>query len=331
MKITPIASGGANGQNMGQITTGFTGQDRLASAKAIAAGKQYVPPVDREAERAQASIRKIKMRTNVSPDRIEQAQTIQDPAIEESGVISDATETEQATSEETRPLSPQFAALAKQRRAIQVKEMELKKREDALAAGSNDQGLSTRLKSEPLSVLQEQGILNDQFYTQLTDLILSGQSGINPDIQKLQAEIKALKEGVDKTLTDRDSQAEKQALDEMMREASFLSKDGDAFEMIRETKSLPDVRDLIHRTYKQTGEVLDVSDAMNLVETELLNESLKIANLSKIKNKLIPQQPLSQTPTQRNTIRTLTNRDSSLPNLDRRARAIAAMNGTLKR
>lgn len=324
MKVSAIPQGGSPGVN--QFNTS-NNSDRMAAAKAIAAGETPIrvtpsdTPVDPQVAKAKESIRRIKMRTNVSPDRF-------DGNIAEAGAIPDEVVPTQAVNEETKPLSPQFAALAKQRRALQVKEREIADREKALSSqppSDGGQELIARLKSSPLSVLQEHGVT----YDQLTEAILNNSDGINPEIHKLREEIRALKEGVDKNLSDRDTQAEQQVLGEMRREATELAKDGDTFAAVRTKRAVPQVIDLIHRTYKATGEVLDVPVAMQLVEDELIKDILVEANIEKVKSKLVPA-PVPQAPQQRhNTIRTLTNRDSTSLGLSRRERAIMAMNGTL--
>lgn len=256
---------------------------------------------------------KIAMRTNASPEYYEPDSTIQD------------TNSTNASQEVTKPLSPQYAALAKQRRALQVKERELADREKAITSdpSRNDgQDIITRLKSQPLSVLQEHGVT----YDQLTEAILATQG--NAEINALKAEILALKEGVDKNFTDRDHQAEQQVLAEMRKEAAQLAREGDTFEMVRETNSLPDVMQLIERTYRTTGEVLDVQEAMQLVEDELVSESLKIANIRKVQSRM--SRPAPQ-PQQQRGMHTLTNRDTSATQMSAKARAIAAFHGTLKK
>jgi hypothetical protein len=264
----------------------------------------------------------ITMKTNVSPDRKVEVQ----PEAKVESTIPDNNE-QASVVEDTKPLSPQAVALAKQRRANQVKELELKKREEALMAKEsqtgNPQDIIARLKSQPLSVLQEHGVT----YDQLTEAILNDQSGTNPKIAELEAKLKALEEGVNKTFTERDTQAEQQVLREMGREAEALAKQGDTFELVRETGSVKEVMRLIHQTYKQTGEVLDVPVAMQLVEDELFKDMSKIANTNKIKSALIP--PQAQSAPKQTGIRTLTNRDSAPLTLGRRERAIMAMQGTL--
>ena len=340
MKISPIAQGGTPGTNLGSVEVGASpSKEKVAAAKAAFLGQEIQVTksdnyVDPQVDRAEKSIRKIKMRTNVSPDRFDQqvqADISQsDEVTEELRATENVNEQVNATPEDTKPLSPQFAQLAKQRRALQVKERELADREKALGNHSKDGDLVARLKSQPLSVLQEHGVT----YDQLTEAILANQGGINPEIQALRAELNALKQGVDKSFSDKEAQQEQAVLSELRREASDLAKQGDDFEMVRVTNSVPDVIELIHRTYKTTGEILEVQEAMKLVEDDLINESLKIANIKKVQSRLKPaEQPQAQQQlnNQFKTMKTLTNRDSSRPVLDRKARAIAAMNGTLKK
>ena len=261
--------------------------------------------------------------TQQSTNRIESVPT---PAPELP--ISDNSETKVA--EATQPLSPQFAELAKRRRALQLKERALAEKERALSSqnsGSNGIDIA-RLKSQPLSVLQEAGVT----YDQLTEAILANQS--NSEINALKAEILALKEGVDKKFIEKDTQARTQVLTEMRREAERLSAQGDEYELVRETRSIPDVIKLIERTYDETGEVLDVGEALKLIEDELFNDLNKLANVNKIKSQFVQQNAPAQTtepqPQQQTGMRTLKNRDTASPSLSRRARALAAWNNLNK-
>ncbi len=263
-------------------------------------------------------IRALRMNTNATPGRVDGQELS----------IPDAVDPAKAVDEATQPLSPQFAALAKQRRALQVKEREIADREKALTERSPTQGDAVdraRLKADPLGVLLEAGVT----YEQLTEAVLANNSGATPEIQALKAQLKALEEGVDKKLTDRDSQQEQQALAEMRKEALQLVAEGDDFELVRETKSVPDVLKLIEQTYRKTGEVLDVREALRLVEEELVKDIMPLANLSKVQGQLAPRP--AQPQQQQRQIRTLTNRDTASVPMSAKARALAAFNGTLKR
>lgn len=330
MKMTPLASNSAGNPGSSIVGSTTRSSERLAAAKAIAAGETpiSVNTEDPQAARIQANIKKIQMRTQVSTNRDYQEPIIERVVDNKSQENDKIDLNDTVVNEETKPLSPQFAALAKQRRALQVKESDLAKREEALKATPQEGGVNLeRLKSDPLGVLQEAGVT----YDQLTESILNGSSGNNQELRQLREEIKALKEGFDKNLTDRDSQAEQQVRAEIKKDISRLVASGDDFEMIRETKSEQDVDDLIYRTWTKTGEILDTQEACELVETELINESLKIAKLKKVQGRLTPsqeQEVLQQQ--QRGQLRTLTNRDNARPLLDRRARALAAFAGVKK-
>jgi hypothetical protein len=327
MKITPIMTGGTPGADLGNSNAGHTASpDKLARAKQIASGSIIASdtPTDPTLVRQQQTVRRITMNTNQTTNRPIEEATVSEAKLP----ITDSNDITPVV-EDTKPLSPQFAALARQRRALQVKEREIADRERALSSQPTSVGteeLVSRLKSNPLSVLQENGIT----YDQLTEAILSDQTTHNPDIQALKAEIKALKEGVDKNLADRDTQAEQQVLAEIRRETERLASDGDTYEMVRATRSYPEVVNLIHRTFKETGEILDTSEAMRLVEEDLLTETLKVATLGKVKSRLTPPAPPQPQPAPKQ-FRTLTNRDTASPISDRRSRAIAAALGNLKK
>lgn len=331
MKVSPVAQGSGvpAGASVGQERMPA---DKIAAAKAIAEGRTpvrqsesdtYVDPL------ARVAMKSIKMKTNVSPERYLDAEMPAEGQPGAESAIPDANGTANAVTEDTKPLSPQLAAIAKQRRALQVKERELADREKAFKERENPQASSqdiiAKLKSDPLSVLQANGVT----YDQLTEAILASQSGNTPDIRRLEAEQKALEERFDKKLSDREAAQETAVLAEMRREAELLIKEGDDFETVRATKSVDDAMDLIKRTYKSTGEVLDVTEALKLIEDELVNDILKVANLKKVQNKLRPPEvtvPQVQQ-SQNKLLRTLTNRDTSSVPLDRKARAMKAFYG----
>lgn len=298
--------------------------EKLARLKAIAAGESNISVTPRQEDvtpRAEPKQLTIKMKTDRTIHRGTVGPTA--PATEPESAIPDTGVQANAVPEVTAPLSPQLVALQKERRALQQERQALAKEKESASASRAE--LESRIKANALSVLQELGVT----YDQLTNEILANQNGVTPEINALKAEIKSLKEGVDKTLSDKDTQAEQAVLREMRRNVNTLSANGDDFEMIRETGSQPDVIELIHRTWKDTGEVLDEAEAMALVEQDLLEQSLKIAKTKKVQGKLTPPAPVQPHPDR--GMRTLTNKDSASPVMDRRQRAIQAALGNLKR
>jgi hypothetical protein len=259
------------------------------------------------------------MRTNASPEQYE---------LPPEKVGNPHDNSEALVDEETKPLSPQLAAIAKQRRALQIKEREIADREKALSEKPATQvgGVDlAKLKSDPLGVLQAAGVT----YDMLTEAILQSNDGSSAQIRALEAKLEALEKGVDEKLTEREAQSERQVLAEMQKEASQLVAEGEDFELVRETKSVPDVMKLIEKTYRQTGEVLEVREALKMVEDYLIEESEKLAGISKIRKRFEPdpsgllRQPQPQ-------MRTLTNRDTAHVPLTPKQRALAAFRGQLK-
>lgn len=265
-------------------------------------------------------IRSLRMNTNHNPTQYPTAQVNEHAQIDNLPPARFSPDNNADQPDAKEPISPQYAALARQRRALQVKERALMEREKAM--GSSSQAGDTiqlaQLKSSPLRVLLDAGVT----YDQLTKEILADQG--NASTRNLEAKITSLEEGFEKRLTERDQLAEQQALKEMRREADQLSSRDD-FELVRLTKSVPKVMELIERTYRKTGEVLDVESAMNDVENYIFEETKRRAQAKKLQGQYEPQ------PQQRQQgMRTLTNRDTATVPMSAKQRALAAFYGTLK-
>lgn len=269
-------------------------------------------------------VQTIKMKVSRTPEG--RFAPIEAEPVENKEEKTDNIDKPNATVEATEPLSPQFAALARERRALQVKAREIADREKAFESKSqgSDQISKAKLKSDPLSVLMEAGVT----YDELTQAILANQG--SSEVTALKAELNAIKEGIDNKFKEKDTQAEQQVLAEMRREADRTIVSNDDFELVRETRSVPKVMELIEKTYKTTGEVLDVSEALKLVEDELFKRQSKLANTKKLQGLYKPAEvaPMQQ---RHQGMRTLTNKDTASVPMTARDRALAAFYGTLKK
>ncbi len=283
-----------------------------------------IPSIAQGAELQNAkaeSVRSIKMSVNRTPG----LEAAEDPQL--SIPANDGTQNTEtnAVVEATEPLSPQFAAIAKQRRALQQQIrafQDEKKAFEASKSQGGDSEILARLKSRPIEVLLEQGVT----YEQLTDAIIAGQG--NPEVNALKTKIASLEEGIDKKFTEHVTQQRAEVINEMTRNANQLVTQGDEFELIRETKSVPDVIRLIEKNYDETGEVLSVHEACKLIEDELFNRQKNLANLKKMQG---IYQPAPQPAQQRSGMRTLTNNHTASAPMSAKARALAAFRGELKR
>jgi len=337
MNISPVAPGACTASNPDEGMS--AGAERMARAIAIASGQdpqEAQTAIDLQVELPTHIVKRIKVSTQSRPDSQARLEELPLDA-PQSDTLADY-EQAQAASEDTRPLSPQFAALAKQKRALQRKEKELLAKELALDAYAGDRRSlgdhRARLKADALKVLGEEGV----GYDPLTEQVL-GSNDERADLSGIRAEIQAMKDALvdrNRFQDERDAQAEKLVLAQIERETNQLISRGDDFEMIREAGYGPKVVELIYRNFKETGELLDVPEAANLIEQELLEEGLKFAKLKKVQSRLNPALSEQRQAVQKDrpgtkTMRTLTNRDggSSL-SMSKRARAIAAMEGRLK-
>lgn len=332
MRITPVAAS----QPIVNANEGHTATpDKLARAKAIASGQEPTQRAQVQATIPTETPQKIiTMRTQRSTNLPIKAEA--PPTAEESAIPAHGEPVTQAP-EATTPEDPQFAALAKAKRTLQAREREIQAREDALKtspAVSQPGGYTKeQIQANALSILREAGVTNEQ----LTDQILNESQSYGPGFTKLEAELKAIKESLDtqsKTAVDREAQAEKQVLDLVRQDVDAVIAQGDDFEAVRESGYAPKVVELMHKVFKTEGKLLDASEAAEMIENQIIEDSLKFARLKKVQSRInpAPVEPPAAKPSVSNVkiMRTLTNRDGVSSVMGRRERAIAAAEGRLK-
>jgi hypothetical protein len=250
-------------------------------------------------------------------------------------------------------LSRQFAQLARQEKQLRLKAQQqneaIKVREAALQAREQEiQAKDTqyktgytsldRIKSDPLSVLAEAGVSYDDVVQQ----VLNTQAvdpRLQSHIQKLEAKIASLEEhntNSQKSYGEQQQAQYQAAVKQIRMDATQLVKNDPNFETIKATNSIQDVVELITKTYDKDGILLSVEEAANEVENYLMEEALKITQISKIKARMAqastPRPSVQQTQAQpkQPQMRTLTNATSSTRQLSARERAILAFKGESK-
>lgn len=329
MKISPVT--GTSIGSIGSSPQSGVSPSRVERAKAIASGKPADAPVEAVEEKiivpqvAPATNKVIKMNTNANPTTLDALQEeVPEAAGEPEQGISDTVSTQAKTEPEAiQPVSPQIAAIAKQRRAAQVKEREaaeqLKLAQEQLAQAK---ALEERIKSgQALSVLKELGVS----YDDLTQQIL-GQPSI-PDVHKLKEEIL---QGVRKELADKDVAQEQAVFEHMQKNVKKMAFTSDKFPLVKGMNKVDDVMNLITRAWKENGEVLDEEEALQMIEDELKGyESLYQKKEPETTTPAAVERQPNQ-PVQRPGVKTLTNKDSARPAMSRRQRALAAFTGQIK-
>lgn len=353
MKLTHVASPNAIQQPVSNAS------ERTAKAIAAFNNKGSVPPA---APKEQPIVQ------NANAVQPEEMTAIKAPSIKAQGDESTELESIQEVIEETQPkeetkpeedpvLSKQFAQLARQEKALRAKQMQqdqvfkqkeadLKAREDALASkdAQYQSGYLSKdsIKANPLLALTQANVS----YDDLTQQILNQQAldpRVEATISELKAEIKALKDGEAsnrKLAQENETKQYDNAVNQIRVDVKRLvEKNPEEYETIAKTGSIEDVVDLIKETYKKDGVLLTNEEAAQEVENYLIEETVKLHNINKIKSRIqkaqtvktpvtekkqVTEEPKQQ---QQPTMKTLTNAASASRPLSARERAIAAFKG----
>ncbi len=261
----------------------------------------------------------------------------------------------EATQAQEEPISSQFAVLARKEKALRAKalaqEQAIKAREEAFKAKEAELAAKEAeykakyipresLKNDPLSVLSEAGLS----YDELTNMALNAPSPQEVErtayLKRLEAKIAELESGQKKAQENYEKQertAYNQALAQIRSDATELVSSDPSFETIRNTGSIGDVVNLIERAFKETGKLMTVEKAAQLVEDDLIEQALKVFNKTK---KLQERVKASQTPkaepqaspkaAPQQGMKTLTNNMAVSKPMSAREKAIAAFEGRLK-
>ena len=281
----------------------------------------------------------------------EEEQTLETSA--EGQTPTDEPKEEVKAVEEEPQLSTQYAAMARKEKALRAKMQEFQRERDAFNRQKEATKAPTgpsfdeskyiardRLKTDTLAVLAEEGVS----YDELTQAILNqGQYQQDPQtkaaIAKLEAKIAAQEETAKKyaaQLEEQQTNAYKQAVNQIRLDTKALVMSDPSFEIIKETNSVNDVVELIEETWKKDGVLLSVEDAAKEVEEYLEQEALKLARIKKLQERMKPvaapvkQQQAAPATKQPQTMKTLTNQMGASRPLTARERALLAFRGENK-
>lgn len=255
----------------------------------------------------------------------------------------------EAPAEKKDPLSTQYAKLARQEKVLRAKAQEIRQRE--LALKTKEQSLQTptpvdtskyiardRLKSELLTVLAEEGVSYDELANSLLSQTQTPQDPVmKAAIQKLEQQLKLQQEELQKSKNlqeESQKQQYNQAVAQIRSDVRSLVQSDPSFETVRETNSINDVVELIERTFNEEKRLMTIDEAAQAVEDYLVDETMKLVKLSKIRSKLNPpartSAPQQAGESKQPQSKTLTNTMSSSKPLSARERAVLAMQGKLK-
>ena len=242
----------------------------------------------------------------VADNGLEEALT-GETTVEASAETEVKVETEPKTEEvvpqtdEDKRFAAKFAALTRKEKAIRESEKRvnarIKELESKIAAqpkvevAAPEEPLERRLRKDPFKTLESQGM----GYETLTQIALNGGK-LTPEIQmqlmreEIEAKYSAQIEAVNKKLEAReqqDKQEKEQAwvTDFKGKIATQISTAANDYELVAAEgqEGVDAVFEIIDAYYRETGEALDIKEAVEAAEEELLEQARKRIGLAKIK------------------------------------------------
>lgn len=330
MKISPVA-GTPTIQN--PPSTGLA-PEKLQRIKMMVSGQQPAEtPTETEAKEIIPQVQPpsnkiIKMKTNANPEQLDAAQeTVPEAQTEPEKAISDTGVQTKPVPEAIQQVSPEVAAIAKEKRAAQVMRMQYAEKEKALEEKlAKAEALESRIQGgEGLSVLLERGVTFDQLKEQIL-----AQNQFNP--KQLKSDVEKM---VEERLAKKDAEQAEAVLESMTKNVNQMVFGSDAYPFIKAGRAHGQVMDLVNRAWYGDpkapdlfpgGYVFTEDEACQAIEDQLKEEAKAYAKLLKPEPTTPAVEPQPKT-TQKIDIKTLTNKDSARPRSGRRQRALAAFLG----
>lgn len=252
------------------------------------------------------------------------------------------TATEAVAPETAATPNPQMEAFARKERQLRKMQTDLQSERQRLEAESTkyktDYIPKSRFQEDPLSLFAEMGYDTEK----LSQLLIDAPNANDPTVRMFQQKIKALEEkqnAAEKRAVEATQAQYDQAKKQIANEARMLVDSSSDYETIKSAGMHDAVTEWILQTFEESGVLMDVAEAARQVEEKLVDEGMKYAKIPKVQQRMQPVAP-AQTkpaPSQQPQIRTITQNltqqtssGKSMTAAEKRARAIAAFQGTLK-
>lgn len=273
-------------------------------------------------------------RANASNPTVQTQSPPAPTAPEAAAVVAPPVEGQEGNTEtegEAKPLSPQYAALARKEQAIRSREKDLQAKEAAFKSQESElQSLKDKIQrlSEPgsaLEVLNEMGISYDQ-------LVEQAVNQPDPQIKSIQQEMKAIRDAQtrsEETSKARETAQRDAAIKKIEQDITSLVETSPDFSTVKEAGAVSRVVDKIVKTFDESGTLMTIEEATQVIEDELLEEATKFTSYSKIKAKLTPaalEAPKAElkSTSQQQPLKTLTNSMTATKVYSPRERALLA-------
>lgn len=203
--------------------------------------------------------------------------------------------TEKAVPETPKPdpSAQRIAHLAKQQKALRAEQMRFKVEQEQFAKEREEveriKSWKKRLEQKDFDALRDIGASPEE----LTSYLVNQPNPTDRNLAKIQAEIEELRNGqtlTQKQIEENSQRQYDQAVKQITNEAQKLvAANADKYELIAANEAHDAAVELIKKTFDTDGYMMTIEDACNEVEEYLLEESIKIMGLKKIKEKMTAQ------------------------------------------
>jgi len=242
------------------------------------------------------------------------------PVEEVPKVVEEELPKEVPQTEEDKRFATKFAALSRKEKAIRESEKRLNTRMkelDAKLAASEaskpapvvEEALDRRIRKDPFNTLKSLGV----DYETLTQIALNNGK-LTPELQmqlmkeELESKYTSQLDEVNKKIAAREQKEEESRVANLVNEfkgkiSTQISSAAEDFELVAAEgqDGVEAVYEIIDAYYQETGEVLDIKEAVEAAEEELLEQAKKRIGLAKIKklmgaSEIKTQEPKPQAP-----------------------------------
>lgn len=253
-------------------------------------------------------------------------------------------------------ISSKYAVLARKEKQLRLRDQQLRQKEVQIKAQEEarlealkpkaptfDESKYVsreKLTQDPFSILSELGLTYDQLTQMAMNAPKPEDIALKNELKALRDEIKSLKgdqETTKKSFEEQQQSSYKQAVAQITSEATHLVNTDPNLEMVKATRSVRDVVELIEKTFNEDGVLLTVEDAAIEVENYLVEEAMRLARAKKIQQRLQPKAASPQQATKstdqskQSQLKTLTNSVGTSRKLTARERAMLAFEGKLNK
>lgn len=232
---------------------------------------------------------------------------------------AEKTAEEIAKDQQAERFAAKFAALSRKEKEIRTREAAMQKQLADLEAKINSiksqeeeitkfRNLPSRLKQEPLKVLEESGLS----FQQLAEMVLNdGKPTQDMVMQEYEKKVMGKVQELEQKLAEKEAKEAQErheaALGQFKAQLTDFVNNNAEYELIKANDAVEVVYELIEQHYAETQQILSNKEASDAVEEYLLEEAKKLVDRDKVKKLLTPPTPTKPAAPTGKTSTTLSN------------------------